>query len=331
MIKREALSVIVPLYKDSTIFRESLESIVQSDYPFFEVLVVDDSIDGIDADSLPPVVKVIRTDGGVGPASGRNIGARESVNDILVFIDSDVVIKRNTLSRLVETMEREGPAGVVAIQSPVIRYSNFASVYKNVFLYYSFKRIAGQAPSFYTCCAMIRKRVFLCVGGFDERYRRPAIEDTDMGHKLAAAGAKIVVGAEIEVEHVKRYSLSGLVVLDFKRAAGLVRLFLRRSCLRLGSSSTSVPMGFIASGSLSIGIFLFFILFMVYPKSYYVALFLTCWLGLIACNRGLIGGGRRNYGLGYAVKSILFLPVDLLVSAVGSLWGVITFLGGKRY
>lgn len=331
MPESELVSVIVPVARDCSVFRECLEAIVESDYPALEILVIDDSRDGLGIGDFPGAVRVIRAYGGRGPARARNIGAGASRGDIFVFIDSDVVIKKNTLSSLMSTMKIKNSDGVVAILSPVTRWKNFYSEYKNIFLRYSFERLKERLPSFYTCCAMLRKKAFLSAGGFDEKYLVPAIEDTDIGHRFARAGTRIVADVNGEVEHVKRYTMSELVQLDFSRASCLVRLFLRRRCYLPGSGSTSVPVGFIASGLFAIGMLASIILFLLHSSSLFATLFIAFYAAVIVLNVGFIMAIREYCGAMRALQSILFMPVDLIVSVAGSFWGAISFICGRRY
>jgi GT2 family glycosyltransferase len=39
------------------------------------------------------------------------------------------------------------------------------------------------------------------LGGFDETYSRPSIEDVEFGRRLHRAGGQIILAPEIEVRH----------------------------------------------------------------------------------------------------------------------------------
>src|SRR5206468_3649306 len=92
----------------------------------------------------------------------------------------------------------------------------------------------------------IRRDAFLRAGGFDQGYATPNVEDTAFGQKLARLGIRVHVDPELEVEHVKRYSLAGLLRTDFVRAVSLTRLKLRRP-RDLARNNTSVPASYMAS------------------------------------------------------------------------------------
>lgn len=327
----DSASAIIPVSGDSALFRECLEAVLGSDYPLAEVLVVDDSRKGIRLEGLPPLVRVIRAAGGSGPACARNLGAAAATGDLIVFTDSDVVIDRKTIASLAAAARGAGAAGAVALLSPEMRWKDFFSTYKNMFLHYSFARLEGSVPSFYTCCALVSRDAFRSVGGFDEEYLGPAIEDTDFGNRLNEAGARVVAGPRCLVEHVKRYTLGELLRLDFGRAAGLVRLFLRRRCLLPGRGNTSVPAGFIAGAPLSAGMLVSLLMFPALPAVACSVSFLVCFAASGLLNAGFIRDVGAHHGALRAVQTMFFIPVDQLVSMAGALWGAVTYFMGRRY
>ncbi|MCX6357525.1 MAG: glycosyltransferase [Candidatus Aureabacteria bacterium] len=331
MDKPPVLSAIMPLYRWDGIAREALAAVAASDYPSLELLVADDSPAGVDPGDLPAGARVVRTGGGRGPAAARNIAVAASIGELLLFVDADVVVRPDTAGRLAAEMRAAAADGVVALLSPCMRWTNFCSTYKNIFMHYSFARIEGRSPSFYTCCALVSRRAFQAAGGFEGQYREPAIEDTDMGHRLAAAGATVLASRSVMVEHVKRYTMCELIALDFGRAAALIRLFLRRRCFCPGPGATSVPGGFILSGALSLSGVFALVRGVASAKPLYAGWALACWAAIVLVNRGFIGSIRRTGGFRRAFQAALFLPVDLLISCLGSLWGLMTFMAGRRY
>src|SRR5205085_10814298 len=187
--------------------------------------------------------------GRLGPGRARKKGVEHARGDIVFFIDSDVVIRPETLGRLVAAFDRDpGVAGLMAVQSPTMRFRNLCSVYKNLWMYYTYVRRAGEdVPLFYTTAAAIRRTAFLASGGFDANYVDPNIEDTDYGQKLASQGYRVQILPDLEVEHVKGYDLRGLLRVDFLRSMSLARLKLRKSADGIGTNDTSVPTGYIVS------------------------------------------------------------------------------------
>ena len=75
----------------------------------------------------------------------------------------------------------------------------------------------------------IRRDAFLAAGGFDgERFPHPSIEDVDLGARLVADGARIVLDPAIQGTHLKAWTLRSMVRTDFaRRGVPWVALLLR--------------------------------------------------------------------------------------------------------
>jgi hypothetical protein len=138
------------------------------------------------------------------------------------------------------------------------------------------------------------------------------------------------VQPDLEVEHVKRYTMASLLRTDFRRAASLVRLKLRHRA-ELGRNNSSVPTGYIASiplvgaavAALPLGVL------SGQPPLVAAGLFLT---GLIALlNREFPRTIRVHGGPGRALASVFLLWLELLVAGVGAGFGLLGFAFGNRY
>ena len=68
----------------------------------------------------------------------------------------------------------------------------------------------------------------LALGGFDEGYRQPSIEDIELGYRLKQAGHRIRLCKALQVKHLKRWSVVSLLKSDFfDRALPWTELILR--------------------------------------------------------------------------------------------------------
>jgi glycosyltransferase involved in cell wall biosynthesis len=100
------VSVIVPTYNRKGYLRETLSSLARQTYPSdrFEVIVVDDgSMDGtvaIAEEGFPFILRYF-WQSNQGDATARNVGARQSQADILVFIDDDILVEPGYLTHLI--------------------------------------------------------------------------------------------------------------------------------------------------------------------------------------------------------------------------------------
>ncbi|MCI0487458.1 MAG: glycosyltransferase [Blastocatellia bacterium] len=226
-----AMSVIVPVYNSTDLLKECLAALVKSDYEDFEVIVVDDG----STEAVKPVVdncgfRYLRIEGPLGPAAARNRGVAISSGELVAFIDSDVCVRENTLSMLARAFsERPDLAGVVGSYDDAPAEQNFLSQYKNLFHHYVHGTADGKIDTFWSGCGTIRRDLFLQFRGFDEqRYRRPSIEDIELGTWMTRAGHEIRLDRRIEVKHLKRWTFSSLLKTDiFRRAVPWTNLMLR--------------------------------------------------------------------------------------------------------
>jgi hypothetical protein len=103
------------------------------------------------------------------------------------------------------------------------------SRYKNLFHHYIHQTSERAANTFWAGCGAVRRSVFLELGGFDETYAEPSIEDIELGYRLHEAGHAIVLDRRIQAKHLKRWTLASLVRTDIAcRGIPWCRLWLRR-------------------------------------------------------------------------------------------------------
>jgi cellulose synthase/poly-beta-1,6-N-acetylglucosamine synthase-like glycosyltransferase len=228
-------SVIVPVYNSADYLKRSLAALAASEYRDFEVLVVDDGSD----DPVAPLVaqfgfRSLRIDGPGGPARARNRGAAQVGGRYLVFVDADVCVHPDALARFASAFASDpGVAAVIGSYDDSPAEGNFLSQYKNLFHHYVHQRSGGDVPTFWSGCGAIEREQFLAFGGFDEaRYRRPAIEDIELGVWMTAAGRRIALDGSVKGKHLKRWTLWGLCKTDiFDRGVPWTRLMLRAGAM----------------------------------------------------------------------------------------------------
>ena len=77
-----------------------------------------------------------------------------------------------------------------------------------------------EATSFWGACGAVRRECFFAAGGFDEkRFKLPSIEDVELGYRLIDQGVRIVLDPELQVKHLKKWTLVSLVATDVTRRA----------------------------------------------------------------------------------------------------------------
>jgi glycosyltransferase involved in cell wall biosynthesis len=225
------LSVVVPVYNSTEDLKHCLAALAASEFRDFEVLVVDDG----STEPVKPLVDTygfsyLRIAGPGGPARARNRGVALLRGRYAVFVDADVCVHRDALTHFASTFASDPTIeAVIGSYDDAPARQNFLSQYKNLFHHYVHQQASGEVMTFWSGCGAMRRELFLECGGFDEhRYRRPAIEDIELGTWLSAAGHKIVLDGRIKGQHRKRWTLWNLLKTDiFDRGVPWTRLMLR--------------------------------------------------------------------------------------------------------
>ncbi len=146
-------------------------------------------------------------------------GAVLPARAITAFVDADVCVHVDTVQRLVEVLQRQpDTAAVVGTYDDRPEAPGLFSQYRNLLHRYTHCQSAGAIPTFWCGCGAIRRDVFLAYGGLDEaRFKRPAIEDIELGMRMTADGCRIVLDPSIACTHLKRWPLWGTLVNDVLR------------------------------------------------------------------------------------------------------------------
>ena len=213
------LSVVVPVRDDADRLRRCLEALADSDVApdSYEVVVVDDASRSPDSAAVAEAAgaRVLRLPANVGPAVARNRGAREARGEIVWFVDADCLAHRDAMGRVLSTLAPESPySATFGSYGPAPADPALVSRWKNLAHRHLHQEANPEATTFWSGCGAVRRDLFLKFGGFDESYGRPCIEDVEFGMRLAAAGHRIRLDRELQVEHLKRWRWGNLIRTD---------------------------------------------------------------------------------------------------------------------
>ena len=109
------VSVVVPAYNEELGIAAAVRSLVASDYPDLEIVVVDDGSTDATADIVTalaiPSVRLIRQ-ANAGKPAALNTGIAAAKNDILVLVDGDTVFEPDAMRALVAPMANDDVGAV---------------------------------------------------------------------------------------------------------------------------------------------------------------------------------------------------------------------------
>ena len=224
------VSIVIPVFNGGQKFLRCLESIAETSPPPEEIIIVaDGESDGSYKFGERVNARTILLDSPGGPARARNAGAGIARQDILFFVDADVTLSKNAVGTVKTAFGRNPDiAAVIGSYDDSPAAPGFLSQFKNLFHHYVHQTANTEATTFWTGCGAIRRSVFLQMDGFDEKYRKPAIEDIELGYRLTKKGHAIRMVKSLQVKHLKRWNLFSLLRADiFYRAIPWTDLILR--------------------------------------------------------------------------------------------------------
>jgi GT2 family glycosyltransferase len=209
------ISVIVPVYNSRQHLSQCLRALAASTEPHECIVVDDGSADGSADVAREFGATVIATGQRSGPAYGRNLGAASAGGEVLVFLDSDVCVRANTLARMRAAFDEDcNLAALMGSYDDSPEAQDFLSQYKNLMHHFVHQHARREACTFWAGCGAIRREVFLRFQGFNESYRRPAVEDIELGYRLRHDQMKIVLDPSLQVKHLKKWSFWTLLKSD---------------------------------------------------------------------------------------------------------------------
>ena len=225
------LTVIVPVHNGRLQLPRCLDALLASEYINFEVIVADDcSTDNTRQIAEGFGARYLRTPRNLGPGGARNLAARHAEGEILVFVDSDVVVPPEALGIIAEDFERDPAlASLFGSYDTAPAWPDFLSQYKNLMHHYVHQISKDEASTFWAGCGAIRREVFAEFGGFDlKKYAKPSIEDIELGFRMCRAGRRILLEKRLQVKHLKKWTVRGLLRADIQlRAVPWTRLILQ--------------------------------------------------------------------------------------------------------
>ncbi|ANQ84991.1 glycosyltransferase family 2 protein [Azoarcus olearius] len=210
-MKAPVVSVVVPTYQRPRQLLRCLHALfTQQGVPGrVEILVVDDARSPQQRSAVETYARRSGTratvrylqppEGARGPAAARNAGWRAARGEIIAFTDDDTIPAHDWLREGLRAMR----PGVTAVWGDVIvplpDYPTDAE-----------RNTAGlDGAEFVTANCFVRRAALLAAGGFDERFKRPWREDSDLYFTLLEAHHAVIPAPAAIVIHPARQAPPG--------------------------------------------------------------------------------------------------------------------------
>ncbi len=322
------LSIIIACYNNQKTLRHVLSRIKQSTFTDFEIIISDaGSTDDTCFIAQEFADVLIELKAGRGNRfSSRWHGMKRADGEVLVNIDSDVLIKKDSLSLIARFFRKHSDVdAITGMLQKEHHHRSFFSQYKNLYMHYHFRKLPQKISFLYGSLYAVRTKSALSLG----RNSCVAIaDDTEFGQRLHAAGNKIVFCPELAVQHLKTYTCTSFFVNDFQIPHDWAQLFiLYKGWQQLGRNST----GYLhASKEQILSLFvsnsaIFFMLLSLW-KPWYVlfVIFATLlWYGL---NARFFKYLVRERGIRFGLVAIMITAIDHAIMNCGIIYGFIRIL-----
>ena len=236
-MKNLMLSICIPVRDDLSNLKQCLDGFKDQDLSECEILVCDDGgaspLTTSDVQAVGVEFTLI-SQAAQGPSAARNHMARVAAGTYLFFVDADTVPHFDMIERarkiIVEHPELEVFYG--SYDDKPADHS-LISFYKNLLHHHTHHQSANhkeRITTFWCGCGVIRRELYLECGGLSEFYVKPSIEDIELGARLSAQGIHIDIFPQLQVKHLKNWTLRTWLYTDlFQRGIPWVRLMRARS------------------------------------------------------------------------------------------------------
>jgi glycosyltransferase involved in cell wall biosynthesis len=209
--------------------KQCLDSIAGNSYRNYEVILVDD---GSTDRTAGFVREHMRAHGNVrlsnakrqGPSKARNIGAGLARGSILVFLDSDCIVREDWLRRIKDGFDGHDVVSVAGqyCGSHSGKFISKFAFYELLFRERNFRTYVKSASS---CNLAVRKEVFDAIGGYPQEFR--VGEDIYFSHEVSRKG-KILWDRDNGVIHCFRTSVKGYLKQQHGYTKHGMKLMLKR-------------------------------------------------------------------------------------------------------
>src|SRR5438067_1641281 len=226
------VSVVVPTHNRAEHLGGLVEAFeAQRGVDSFEVIVVDDAstddtelvLDRLQRSTRVPI-HARRLECNRGPAAARNVGWQAARAPFVAFTDDDCRPDPNWLSRLIAHLDGADLVQGRTLPDPAHadRVGPFSRSVETI----------DEWGFYETCNVAYRREALARVGGFDEGFRRPFGEDTDLAWRVKDSGGRSAFEPEAVVYHAVWPRSFGAHLRDLPRQSGIVRALSRTRGLR---------------------------------------------------------------------------------------------------
>ena len=320
------ISVIIPAYNAQATIKECLEGLKDSEIKPKEIILVDDnSTDKTLEIAAKYNIRIIKKENRTGANESRNIGALEASGDILLFLDSDVAIHKDTITNLRQAFESPEIKAVVGCYSTTPRTNELVTNFKNLWIRFSYLKHEKEIDWIFGAVSAIRKDAFIANNGFDNSlHAKHGVDDLELGKRIHAHNSKIILDHKVVVDHLKKFTLFSLLKNEFRRSKWFVVLAkdLHQVTKSVRKGFVNIYPNFIWATIISWPLLISLVLSFFYVKMIWA--FFSLFIIYMVLNFKFLKYFTTVHGLLKAISIIAILFLDHITCGVGSIFGLLS-------
>ncbi len=211
------VSVVIPLYGGPEDIEACLDSLQRCQGLISEVIVVDDKSpdDAPDVVARYPFARLVSNPENLGFGATCNRGVAEAGGDVVILLNSDTVVPRAGLIRLVEALDQGGTVAATGprsnyvghFQRTGVTYTNVSGVALFADDYARRQADDSESDMLVGFCLAIKRSIWNEVGPFDTAFGAGMFEDNDLCYRLRRAGYRLMIANRAFIHHEGNKSL----------------------------------------------------------------------------------------------------------------------------
>ena len=195
----EKVSVIIPVFNGENTIRECILNIQNNNRNIFkEIIIINDNSNDKTSVVLKSLkkIKIINFKKNKGVGYARNYGAKIAKYNILCYVDSDLIISKNSIKKLLLRLNKDKKTGSVgAIQrTKNLTKNNWSSNFVCLKSCYGFEHIKKETKFsvIHSEYCVIKKDYLLKIGGW-KYYSNAGGEEFELGDRITKSKKEIIL------------------------------------------------------------------------------------------------------------------------------------------
>lgn len=252
------VGAVIVSYRTGPALSSCLDSVAHAE-GIEEIIVVDNGNSVVESEAIDAFARtsakarVLRGQGNVGFAAGANLGARRARSETLLFLNPDVELSPDAISRLLNALQEAPPPAIVGgdlrdasgqpdrgarrerltLWRAFVSFTGLSRFERSLSALRDFNRHRDPMPTKPTPVGAVsgailcmRRTDFEILGGFDERYFLH-VEDIDLCRRAEAAGWRVLFAPGPHGIHARSTSDVPAAEVERHKARSFSRYFMK--------------------------------------------------------------------------------------------------------